>query len=337
MIAVGTSRGVMIGAVAQLIEQDSQLQAWAERHVRQDPDIRWMLGNYVEADEPNSNGHIFPLDELMHAQRTLAGKPLNMMHREHYIIGSFAGAQLVTAEGVEITNDAELTAAEVGDAHPHVEALAGMWHNRFSEEYFNIRRAHAEGSLYFSMEAIPEQVSCPSCHVKAEFAGVKSDSYCEHMNGATGPKILHNPTFAGGAVIIPPVQPGWKRADVTAISRLIRDHAEEAEAIYAQLEREAPEMEAKQWEAMMAFLLKSVNTPDPSVEARDFSTEDRSKMSEEHKAMPDGSYPIMTVEDLKNAIRAIGRTPAGKRAAVKRHIRKRAVQLGHPEMIPPNW
>jgi hypothetical protein len=319
---VGTDHGfTYVASSARLIDHDlSQLQAWAENFVRVDPDIKWLIGNYVEADQPNGNGHIFPLDELVAAQHTLPGKPLNMLHREHYIVGYFAGAQLLTS-GVSIgSEDLDQAKAEskAGNS-PYIEALAAIWHHRFPEEFFNIRRAHAEGSLYFSMEAVPARVSCPSCGHDAEFGGVKSNAYCDHMQGSTGPKILHRPIFNGGAIIIPPVKPGWSRADITTISRLLEDHNDEAEAMYAAMEKEAPHLDPEQWEQAMAAVM---------VQAREFSTKTRQNMADKGTAMPDGSYPIANLSDLRNAIQAWGRCPPGKRPALKRHLNKRAKALG---------
>ena len=52
-------------------------------------------------------------------------------------------------------------------------------------------------------------------------------------------------------------------------------------------------------------------------------------------ALPDGSYPIRDVGDLRNAIQAYG---LGKdREAAKRHIMKRARALGRTDLIPENW
>lgn len=326
MIVVPTEHSVILGASARLLDENASLKAWAEEYVRQDPDLRWILGNYVEADEPNSNGHIFPLSELTAAQHTLAGKPLNMLHREHYIVGYFAGAHLKRAQTGELAamNQSPMAA---GAQAAHLEALAGMWHNRFPEEYFNIRRAHAEGTLYFSMEALPESVSCPTCQATAVFAGFSSDTYCEHMQGMTAPKVLHKPVFCGGAIIIPPVKPGWHKADITAISKLITERPDEAAATYEALERDMPHLAAREWELMMAQV----------IEAREFSTKMREQMAEEGMAMPDGSFPIKSRQDVRNAIRAVGRAPAGKRAAVRQHIKKRARALNCEELIPEGW
>ncbi len=70
-------------------------------------------------------------------------------------------------------------------------------------------------------------------------------------------------------------------------------------------------------------------------EFRDVSTEERRKLADEGKAMPDGSFPIANVDDLRNAIQAIGR--ASDPDAVKRFIKKRAKELGESQLIPEDW
>lgn len=52
--------------------------------------------------------------------------------------------------------------------------------------------------------------------------------------------------------------------------------------------------------------------------------------------MKDGSYPIVTIKDLKNAIQAFGRTGKNKEAT-KAHIKKRARALGKTDLLPDNW
>lgn len=78
----------------------------------------------------------------------------------------------------------------------------------------------------------------------------------------------------------------------------------------------------------------------PSVELgydafREVDSEERKRLAKEGNALPDGSFPIANVDDLKNAIQAIGR--AKDPAAAKAHIKKRARALGHPELIPEDW
>lgn len=64
---------------------------------------------------------------------------------------------------------------------------------------------------------------------------------------------------------------------------------------------------------------------------------ERKVLAQEGKALPDGSYPIRNEDDLKNAIQAYGRAKEGKRAAVRRHIIKRARQLKRANLIPQEW
>lgn len=68
---------------------------------------------------------------------------------------------------------------------------------------------------------------------------------------------------------------------------------------------------------------------------RAFSDDKRMQMAEEGSALPDGSYPIASHSDLKNAIAAYGR--AKDKEAAKRHIMKRAKDLEMEEMIPASW
>lgn len=67
------------------------------------------------------------------------------------------------------------------------------------------------------------------------------------------------------------------------------------------------------------------------------SQDERMKLAEEGKAMPDGAYPIRNAEDLKNAIYAYGRAKASERREVRKHIIKRARQLRQSDMIPEHW
>lgn len=75
--------------------------------------------------------------------------------------------------------------------------------------------------------------------------------------------------------------------------------------------------------------------PEEPIEKRDFSDSQRKQLAREGKAQPDGSYPIVTTEDLKNAIRAWGR--GGAKPSDKAHIMSRARALGAMDLIPDNW
>ena len=76
---------------------------------------------------------------------------------------------------------------------------------------------------------------------------------------------------------------------------------------------------------------------DPENEMAVISRRVRMRLAKEGKALRDGSYPIRNPQDLKNAIRAYGRSKPGSRGKVKRHIMKRAIGLNREELIPENW
>ena len=68
---------------------------------------------------------------------------------------------------------------------------------------------------------------------------------------------------------------------------------------------------------------------------RDYSKDERKAMAEKGEALPDGSFPIATVADLKAAIQSIGR--AENPAVARKHIAKRAKALDQADLVPPWW
>lgn len=68
---------------------------------------------------------------------------------------------------------------------------------------------------------------------------------------------------------------------------------------------------------------------------RDFTQAERDAAAKAGDALPDGSFPIKTVEDLHNAISAYGR--AKDPSAAKAHIITRAKSLGATTELPENW
>ena len=74
---------------------------------------------------------------------------------------------------------------------------------------------------------------------------------------------------------------------------------------------------------------------DEAIEGRrNFSAADRKRLAAKGWALPDGSYPVETVGDLDNAIKAYGRNPTQR---VKDHIIRQARRLGKVGMLPDSW
>jgi hypothetical protein len=63
-----------------------------------------------------------------------------------------------------------------------------------------------------------------------------------------------------------------------------------------------------------------------------YDNDQRKEMAEKGLALPDGSFPIKNLEDLKNAIQAYGR--AKDQAAAAKFIAKRAKALSAEDLIP---
>lgn len=153
----------------------------------------------------------------------------------------------------------EWAAAE--DLNPHLEALAIFWKHYFEEVYPVIEAAYKGGQLAFSMEALPETVGCTGdsgCGQYYQYKGRVDASYCDHINNPQSGiiKDFTNPRYTGGALIVPPVRPGWANADITQMSKITAGRSEYAEHLYAQIEQELPDAESAWWEQVMEEILK---------------------------------------------------------------------------------
>lgn len=320
-VTIEGSHGLYLAGQAHIVGDDSREFAWAEKHVYKDRDLKWVLGNYVQADKANSNGHIFPLEDLKgEAQKTVANKPLNMLHQARRIVGHYVAVEMLfptAGEGAASTVDV-----------PYMEALSAYYHYYFPEEYKAVELAHADGALFYSMECVPSSLICAheECGQEFAYAGRQDESYCAHLQEVCAPRRLVKPHFTGGALIIPPVNPGWKQADIKELSWLIERDIEQAESVYEEVKAATPHLGPQEWEAAMLMLME---------QARDIPGAERQKMAKTGAAMPDGSFPIANTMDLKNAIQSIGR--AKNPAAAKAHIKKRAKALGAEQMIPEGW
>ena len=73
----------------------------------------------------------------------------------------------------------------------------------------------------------------------------------------------------------------------------------------------------------------------PLVICKDYSPEKRAEYAEKGWALPDGSYPIADMGDLRDAIQSFGR--AGNKNEVKAHIRMRAKALGALDEVSEEW
>lgn len=284
MIVVEGQHSVHIAAPASLVTEDREL-AWAEPYVQKNPAFAWVLGKYVTTGTANDNGHIFDLAELRDARKSVIYAPMNMLHAPHQIMGAYVANELVYPVGGVQERPAE--AAAVAEMNPYLEALAVFWKYYFPNAYKAVEAAHAQGALAWSMECIPESVTCAGgCTSTFPYKGRMDDSYCEHLNQPQALKKLNRPHFTAGALVIPPARPAWRNASVTELSTFVRQELEAADVAYAQTAAEFPHLSAKEWEAIMGELLQAAGNPFKKGGDNPFKKGDDKKGGPEKKAGP---------------------------------------------------
>lgn len=77
------------------------------------------------------------------------------------------------------------------------------------------------------------------------------------------------------------------------------------------------------------------NCPQHRMDKKDYSEKERQMLARRDMALPDGSFPIVTVGDLRNAIQSVGR--ASNYSKARNHIIRRAEALGRTDLLPEDW
>lgn len=108
-------------------------------------------------------------------------------------------------------------------------------------------------------------------------------------------------------------------------------HKTKAEMLAKNSEIEAKAVAAKAAGSAEAIL----NDIEDALNKREFTDEERAAAAKSGEAMEDGSFPIKSEQDLKNAIRAVGR--ATDPAKAKDHIKTRAKAMGLESELPDDW
>ena len=319
---------IYLGARAYLVEGEREVASeWAREHILHNPAHAWVLGKFVEAERANNNQQYFSLEGLRMGSPSIAHSPMNINHSSRNVVGAFVASELV------------YPISEVSDEqmNPYIESLGVFWKYYFPNEYKSVQRAHEEGSLFYSMECIPsalQTVGGSDDSAIYPYEGVNSPNYPDEINERSVAIHLVDPHFVGGALILPPNKPGWSRAESKVVANYMKEQWAEVESMYEQAGNtsENDGYTVGEWETLMGAL---VLMDYESQVARTFSTEERQRLAKNGQALPDGSFPIVTVEDLKNAIQAIGR--AKNRSAAIAHIKKRARALGETGLLPEGW
>lgn len=172
----------------------------------------YLRGRFVEADTPNDNGALWTTEDLQLGEGSVAGGPLNWLHQDHKIIGTLLDGELVSGR--------EAAAQGVGN---HIVSHAAVWRFLFPQEADTIERAAANGGAFYSMECLSRQVACvdtpgrPGCGEVFTYQDYDAKRACAHLNARSSVRRFIDPLFLGGAIIVPPVQPGWAKAEVDVV------------------------------------------------------------------------------------------------------------------------
>lgn len=245
-----------LGAQAFVLD-DAELERdissdWANQHIEKNPAVKWILGRFVEADNPNRNRQAWSLEDLRLKRPTINHAPMNMVHQARNVVGAFVATELLYP-----TED---VAADGAVQHPHIEALGVFWRYYFPNEFNAIQKAHDEGSLFFSQECVADSVRFEDVSSgKTEtfpYDGPRSLSYGDWNDNAEAIRWLDNPHFLGGALILPPVNPGWANAHIKTLSQYVDEHEDLANEIFTSVEQQAPHLSADQIEGITLGLIK---------------------------------------------------------------------------------
>jgi hypothetical protein len=220
------------------------------------------------------------------------------------LAGGHASLEASAMEAVKHYDD---TASAVADVHAGEDAY-GIW---------------VAGALRPSAQ--PEQIralraSAPSGDWRPIRGSLELVAVCQ-VNVPGFP--VARARVASGAVL------ALVAAGAATLAKLKDDPMSDMQARIVKLEKQA--MPKEELEARVASLKNR------AAEFGYISRDEREKLAEKGQALPDGSYPIRDIVDLKNAIQAYGRANPEDRAAVKKHIEKRARQLNLRHLIPGKW
>jgi hypothetical protein len=238
--------------------------------------------------------------------RTDAGKDVPV--GQLTLAGGHASLEASAMDAVKHYDD---TGSAIADVHAGEDAY-GIW---------------VAGALRPS--ASPEQIralraSAPSGDWRPIRGGLELVAVCQ-VNVPGFP--IARARVASGAVM------ALVAAGAATLAKLKADPIAEMAARIEKLEKITTPKE--ELEARVASLKAKVN--EAKTEFAYISRDEREKLAKKGQALPDGSYPIRDVEDLKNAIQAYGRSKKSDRPEVRKHIMKRAHQLNYRHLIPDNW
>ena len=241
----------------------SVAQTWTIE--KSNPMITWIAGDFVESDRPNSNKQFWTAGDLELAEYSILHAPLNMVHKFRTPVGFFAETRVIPTARPKV-DKADLDELAAAAKKPlKIAALSGLWSHIFPFENVQVEAANDAGLLFYSMECRGTHIVCAGdngCGKKFEYAKVQT--HCEHLMERASVRHIVSPTFRGGALIVPPVRPGWKNASAHVVSDAVMQEAAafaaQNEEQYNVLNAAGADLSASAWEQMMAMVIQAGRT-----------------------------------------------------------------------------
>lgn len=229
------------------------------------PMIQWIAGDFVEGDNANSNGQFWTAGDLELAEYTIRYAPLNMVHKFRTPIGFYAATRTVKLDREEAK---VLDKPVEKSGSMKIQALSGLWTHIFPFEAAQAEAADEAGLLFYSMECRGSHLTCGTDEAKGligcgkTFDYMQLDSHCEHLQERSSVRHIVNPIFRGGALIVPPVRPGWKNASANILTDAVMAeaaaYAEQNEDQYKALNAAGADLSASAWETLMTQIVGSI-------------------------------------------------------------------------------
>jgi ribosomal protein S7 len=193
-------------------------KALSSKKVNKDNDLMYLKFRFVH-EGSNGNRDSFLKEELEDRHSTAIFKPLNWQHNEQKIVGTFYDTEIVSAE-------------DSGNGKLGMNVYAVLYKWLFPDYAEEVRKRHANGTLFISMETWFDSAECSICGKK--FA--KASMYCDHLKnryamGSKVERILHGITFGGGGIVDTPADPDASALALAAQNMSLKNRVRKREEI----------------------------------------------------------------------------------------------------------
>jgi hypothetical protein len=163
------------------------------------PNLLWLKGQYVEADNANSNGDQWTAGDLAIKALTPVLCPVTVMHDLRSAVGTIADARLMLPDKDNVPR-------------ARIDTSLAIWEHRFPEIAEESRVNASQGTLTQSMECLSGFFDCSFCGKMMQRTRTWQSEWREHVaghadseslavSGGKCARILRAPVFTGVGLI----------------------------------------------------------------------------------------------------------------------------------------